>query len=488
MASRWSEKMSQLRRLWRMPADVAQAEQAAWQSSQRLSTELAALAERVDSAEALAGLRQDIGDLRQDMATLRRAVATPPAELMSLLTQLRQPIERQQAGLEAMRVAADAARDAMGSRLAELLASMRQSEMAQAGLGEEVAAVKAVIGSAEAARLASSEQAAALQAEVEAGQRASEAAGAELAREVAALHAALEAARLMLGGEIAAVLPQLETARAQLDGRIAAVSESGERQQAEIARRFHRVDDLGFDQLAMLARGSAPAGLRMVAEKPVALDSADHLHPRGTAADDTRHPRFVAACETLFPGRTLHYLDLGCAGGGLVWDFLTAGHQSYGVEGSDYSQRSRRAYWRVAPDRYFTADITRPFQLLRGDGMPAIFEIITAWEVLEHIGEADLAGLFGNIRQALTADGVFLASVASFEDRDPASGTPLHVTLQPREWWLERAAENGLRPVSRPVPFVLEDFARGSGNPRMNDWDARWEPSWGFHLMLEAAP
>ena len=481
MASKWGERVAQLRRLWRMPADVAQAEQAAWRASQRLSAELAALAERVDSAEALAGLRQDVAELRD-------ALARPQPELAALLREvalLRQSAGRQEPGLLALgtqlaelqagQLAANTTRAVMTSELAAVKAS---TAAIQAALTDELAALKA---GAEATRAALTSEAAALKLGGETMRTA-------LMGEMAALHAALEAARLMLGGEIAALQLRVEGARAQLGGQIVALRDGGVLQQAEIARRFHRLDDLSFDQLAILARGGAPGGLRMAAEKPVALDSADHLHPRGTAADDTRHPRFVAACETLFPGRMLHHLDLGCAGGGLVWDFVAAGHESYGAEGSDLSQRSRRAYWRVAPDRFFTADITRPFQLLRGDGLPAIFEIITAWEVLEHIGEADLPGLFTNIRRALTADGVFVASVASFEDRDPVSGTMLHVTLQPRDWWLERAAAYGLRPVTRPVPFVLEDFARGSGNPRMNDWDARWEPSWGFHLMLEAAP
>lgn len=348
-----------LRRLWRLPADMAQAETATWRSADRLSDQMAALAGRHDPAGALDALRAELVALRQEVAALR---ATSAARAVPVLD--------------------------------------------------------------------------------------------------------------------AGTLSDLQLTRSALE----ALRERAEHLHDEHTRRLLRLEDLGFDQLALLARGQ-PSDLRLVAERPVALDSADHLHPRGTAADDTRHPRFVSACEALFPGRTLHHLDLGCAGGGLVWDFLSAGHQSWGVEGSDYSQRARRAYWRVAPGRYFTADITRPFQLIRGDGRPAIFEVITAWEVLEHIAEADLPTLFGTIRTALTADGLFVASISTLPEAE--GGVVWHATLRDRAWWLARAAENGLVPSSRG--FDAADFPRGSGNPRSPDLDFRRDPAAGFHLVLQPA-
>lgn len=46
----------------------------------------------------------------------------------------------------------------------------------------------------------------------------------------------------------------------------------------------------------------------------------------------------------------------------------------------------------------------------------------------------------------------------------------------------------GLRTLHRPLPFAPDNFVRGARNPRSNDWDARWEPSTGFHPTLETAP
>ena len=97
--------------------------------------------------------------------------------------------------------------------------------------------------------------------------------------------------------------------------------------------------DLGFrDILMRLDQVSPLAGcdeFRLVTDHPIAFHSDDHKHPRGTRNDNTRHPRFVRKCETVF-GRKIRALDLGCAGGGLVLDFLLAGHSAVGLEGSDY--------------------------------------------------------------------------------------------------------------------------------------------------------
>jgi SAM-dependent methyltransferase/glycosyltransferase involved in cell wall biosynthesis len=254
------------------------------------------------------------------------------------------------------------------------------------------------------------------------------------------------------------------------------------------ARYLHRLEDLGFDVLA-LARtnaATAPAArLIMKTDHPIAIGSADHVHQRGSANDDTRHPPFVASCERHFSNRPIRHLDLGCAGGGLVWDFIQAGHQSFGVEGSDFSARIRRAYWRVVPDHLFTADITEPFTLLDASGNPAIFDVVSAWEVLEHIPETAVDTLFTNIVRCLRPGGIFAASVATFPDEDPATGAVWHVTIKPRDWWLERAAAHGLRPADGDAGFATADFARGSGNLRMHDWDVRLQSDMGFHLLLE---
>ncbi len=257
------------------------------------------------------------------------------------------------------------------------------------------------------------------------------------------------------------------------------------RSASAVAQEIHqqRVLDLLLDAAALQARTMSVGKhgrYKLTTDNPLAGGSADHLHPRGTANDDTRHPRFVRACEKHFNG-VIRHLDIGCAGGGLVWDFLLAGHRSVGLEGSDFPLVNQKAYWRVIPDNLFTADATEPYIFRDGEGTPAEFDVITAWEVLEHIPETSIPGFFKNICVHLAPGGMFVCSIATFPDEDNSTGAVWHITVKPREWWVSIFQSNGLEVTGGQ--FGHHDFVRGSGNPRAHDWDAIDNPELGFHLV-----
>jgi 2-polyprenyl-3-methyl-5-hydroxy-6-metoxy-1,4-benzoquinol methylase len=221
------------------------------------------------------------------------------------------------------------------------------------------------------------------------------------------------------------------------------------------------------------------------AERQVAADTNDHLFPHGTKNDNTRHPRFVRACEAIL-GSGIRHLDLGCAGGGLVWDFTRRGHLSVGVEGSDFSLREQRAAWRTIPDRLFTADICYPFHFTDRSNARVSFDVISAWELFEHIPEAQLPGLLKNVTENLRVGGFVTASIATVPDNDEARGIAYHPTVQPREWWEKKFRSVGLVPVSGL--FETGDFVRGVGNPTAADGDVRANPESGFHIALRHDP
>lgn len=177
---------------------------------------------------------------------------------------------------------------------------------------------------------------------------------------------------------------------------------------------------------------------RVITDYPVATNSPDHLTPFGTARDSSTCPEFNKKLFALVPNPVV--LDLGCAGGGFVQSVIADGGEAVGIEGSDYSLKRKRAAWATCPGNLFTADITRPFTI-EADGAPATFNVITAWEVMEHICEEDLAAVFDNIRRHLADGGCLMMSINTTPSEN--EGVALHQSVKPRRWWLDRFLEEG---------------------------------------------
>ncbi|WP_195282967.1 class I SAM-dependent methyltransferase [Harryflintia acetispora] len=224
--------------------------------------------------------------------------------------------------------------------------------------------------------------------------------------------------------------------------------------------------------------------IRLVTDAPLAYESLDYLYPHGTIRDNTRYPRFVTKCEELLGRKeNLAFLDLGCSGGGMVLEALLRGHISMGLEGSDSSLKEQRAEWRLLGDRLQTCDITKPFRLETEHGNLQLFNIITAWEVMEHIAESDLHQLFQNIQNHLDEDGYFIASIACWDDIDPKSGINWHVTLHPYVWWKKRFEEAGFMVCTELLQPI--DLARGAYNPphSYKTPSNRFDPKTSFHIV-----
>jgi len=244
---------------------------------------------------------------------------------------------------------------------------------------------------------------------------------------------------------------------------------------------FHEVSDIRL----LLANLNRITDKRFILKtgSPVASESNDHHFPWGTKNDNTRSPRFVKACESIFPNRRINYLDMGCSGGGLVFDFLVAGHNAFGIEGSDFSRRTQRAEWRIIPNALGTADITKPFEIkCYVNESLAKFDVITMWEVLEHIPEHDLSGLFTNIRKHLSNDGVFVGSIALQDDI--VNGVSYHPTVKPKDWWYKQFEKYDFKVLEYEL-FSASDHCRGTGNGPF-DPDFQIDPSKGFHVTLSS--
>lgn len=220
--------------------------------------------------------------------------------------------------------------------------------------------------------------------------------------------------------------------------------------------------------------------LRVRAAREIAYESPDHLIPFGTRRDNSTHRRFNKKLFELFGiDKSLWVLDLGCSGGGFVKSCIDEGSMAVGIEGSDYSRKLRRAEWRTIPDHLFTADITAPFEVLgefEAGEKRILFDVITSWEVMEHIHERDIAAVAANVQKHLRPGGLWIMSVSLVDDIH--QGVNLHQTVKPKTWWVDKLQGTGLRCVDEYVRYFNTQFVRGPKDTGLP----------GFHLVVTNDP
>lgn len=189
---------------------------------------------------------------------------------------------------------------------------------------------------------------------------------------------------------------------------------------------------------------------KILTDYPVAFESFDHIEPKGTKNDNTKNGAYVRSLIRRF-GSNMKYMDLGCAGGGFVSQFHSNGVFAVGIDGSDYGLKHQTGEWSNIPDYLFTANIAKPFSVVDENDQIIQFDVISAFDVLEHIYETDLPQLLNNVSNHLKKGGLFLAGIATFEDKN------YHVTLKEESWWDNLLLNFGFK---RTEP--LEHFGRNT--------------------------
>lgn len=203
--------------------------------------------------------------------------------------------------------------------------------------------------------------------------------------------------------------------------------------------------------------------IEVVTSHPIAVDSPDHLYPVGTAQDNYGSQGFCDDVEAfLSEPRPLQCLDLGCAGGQAAVDMHLRGHISLGLEGSDYSIRMRRANWPMYHGTVLhTCDLSRPFEILL-DCDPMQFDLVTAWEFLEHLNPWEVRPLLEWVAGHLAPHGLFAGTIGlegSSVRMSPQHCAQLHQTIMPVPWW-ETEFSRYFEPI---VPCPITHWVRELG-------------------------
>jgi len=188
--------------------------------------------------------------------------------------------------------------------------------------------------------------------------------------------------------------------------------------------------------------------IKIVTEHPHATFSPDFLTPVGSVQDNHSNEVYLSELERVANKKPFSYLDLGCAGGQAVVDIHNKGYVSCGVEGSDpykmlyHSTNGVADNWLQYKDEcLFNADIAKPFNLINDEGDTHQFDIVVAWDVLEHPKPEEIPHVIDNIKKHLDPiSGIFICLINTVESH-------VHQCIRPEEWWLNIFAEKGFKNI-----------------------------------------
>lgn len=170
----------------------------------------------------------------------------------------------------------------------------------------------------------------------------------------------------------------------------------------------------------------------IISSNKVALDSLDHKAPRGSRIALSRRFYFEHVLDKFMTENSfMSITDQGCSSGAFISGMHDTGYLALGLEGSDYSEKTKRGDWgRLNNICLFTCDITKKFEIKFCDENFK-FDILTSFEVLEHIENKDLDAVFDNFKNITHKNSIFLFSIGILD-------SPYHVNLfKKKSQWLE---------------------------------------------------
>jgi 2-polyprenyl-3-methyl-5-hydroxy-6-metoxy-1,4-benzoquinol methylase len=193
--------------------------------------------------------------------------------------------------------------------------------------------------------------------------------------------------------------------------------------------------------------------MEILTNKPIAIDSNDHIKPHGALNTAHNGEEFFIKLKEEFPG--LHkVLDIGTGPGVFVTNGLSHGYDIYGIDGTDAVERFND--WVELKDhRLFHTDLQVPFTLVE-NGALVTFDLITAWDVMEHMTEEKINIVLCNIRSHLKIGGYLMATI----EYSNLNNELYHHICYDRPWWEDKFDEFGFENLG-----FKEVVQKTRGNP-----------------------
>lgn len=171
--------------------------------------------------------------------------------------------------------------------------------------------------------------------------------------------------------------------------------------------------------------------LKIKTDFELASDSPDYLAQQqknlklsfSAAEDNSTNKNFISKIEKYFYSKNkkqeellIDVLDLGCGGGQLIVDFSYEMFVNYAIGLDGVAGSLNRKNWLNQKNMFYNVDLSKDYTILNENNEIQKFDLITSWEMIEHLHPDSLETFFKNMLKHLKDDGIFLGSIALFPD------------------------------------------------------------------------
>lgn len=146
-------------------------------------------------------------------------------------------------------------------------------------------------------------------------------------------------------------------------------------------------------------------------------------------------------------------LDAGCGSGKASRHIMTRHSGEFDVSGFDIADNCLDSFFDPIKDRYLTVGC-----LWNRADFKSTYDAVICTDVMEHIPKEKVAPTLANLRDVARKAAFFGIHLQPDNFGPAVLGEPLHLTVEPPSWWLERIAEAGFR-------VHWSDVAANDGTP-----------------------